>query len=67
MTALIVMAAALNCHEQVALVLLKGQGGRLMIASQNGHEQVVRVLLEAGADGNPNSTCGVMCCASVEM
>ena len=32
----------------------------LMIASQNGHEQVVRVLLEAGADRNPNSNCGVM-------
>ena len=39
----------------------------LMIASQNGHEQVVRVLLEAGADRNPNSNCGVMCCASVDV
>ena len=71
------MAASLNGHEQVALVLLKAGAllgaqnnagmTALMIASQNGHEQVVRVLLEAGADRNPNSNCGVMCCASVDV
>ena len=50
------MAASLNGHEQVALVLLKAGAllgaqnnagmTALMIASQNGHEQVVRVLFD---------------------
>ena len=51
--------------EAVAVVGAQNNDGwtALMYAAVNGHEQVARVLLEAGADRNPNSTCGMMCCA----